>query len=323
MNHNETIWRLTADRPVADVLHGIQRRLESAGWKTMHVHDDYLRMSRDAAELSLRARSAQEIGARSSPKTPTLDVRYVDRMTQAEKRAALDELLAHNTSPEVLMCLENQWSADQLDRVLKAVESRPPRTPQAALALANFYHRLKRDDNARREVLHACALLRTIAQTSDLDNAIKSLAKDLGDEKLVEKPLEPRMLDELGFIELKPGIPVPAQEIGLEEPVHFYVKTSDGSLKIVSLRAFQSGTSSGGKPSYQLAFVESGGPGRSWGTTGPAYSLSLEDGCNASFALNPLGAGERFQLTAQVSGPAPKPAPPDNRRKEKSKPTGQ
>jgi hypothetical protein len=168
------------------------------------------------------------------------------------------------------------------------------------MTLADLYHRLKQNDNARRELLHARALLRTIAQYSDLESKARSLAKDLGDEKLAEKPIEPRVLEEVGFIVLKPGIRVPPQEIGVEEPVHFYAKTSDGSLTTTSLRVVKS-ISNNGEPLYQLACVDSSEHGRAWSTGGTSHNFLIDGGYIACFALDRLGAGERFRLTTQLS----------------------
>jgi hypothetical protein len=146
---------------------------------------------------------------------------------------------------DILICFEGLWSADQAGRILNLLQSRPMRTPRASLTLARLYHRLKQDDNARDELLHARALLHTIAQYSDLETKVRNLAKELGNEQLAAEPIEPRVLEELGFIELKAGIQIPSQEIGMEEPVHFYVKTPDGSLKTISLRIIKSATTNG------------------------------------------------------------------------------
>ena len=305
MNHNETLWRLTINRPVTNVLGEMRRRLEATGWKTRDTSktpdQSYLRMSHNDTTLMIYVPSPQGTPPSSSPREPILNIQYVDRMTQDELRAAIDESLTQNVSTDILVCFEGQWSEEQSRRILKALQSRPVRTPQTALTLANLCHRLKQDDNARRELLHAQALLRTVAQYSDLESKARNLAKDLGDEKLVKKPIEPPVLKELGFVELKPGIHVPAQETGLEEPVHFFAKTPSGSLNTVSLRVVKSISNNGGL-SYQLAFVDSSENSRSWGTGGTSHNFLVEDKCNACFSLVRLGTGERFRLTTRLSG---------------------
>ena len=305
MHHNETRWRLTPDRPATEVLDGAQHRLEAAGWKTQDASkppaQSYLRMSRNGAVLTMYAASPLEMQPDSSPRASILDIQYVDRMTQGELRAAIDELLVQGASTEVLICFERQWSEDQSRRVLKSLQSRPARTPQTALTLASLYHRLKLDDKARGELVHASALLRTVVQYSDLENKIRSLAKELGDEKLAEKPVEPRVLEELGFIELKAGIQVAAQPIGPEEPVHFYVKTPGGSLKTISLWVVEK-IPDKGERSYGLAWVESSKNMRSWSTAGTSLSSSVDDRCSASFALERPDSAGRLRLNTQLSG---------------------
>ena len=299
MTHNETLWRLTPARPAADVLGDLRRRLDSAGWTTQSASQDkeppFLRMSRGAAVLIAYPPASSRTPA------PFLHVQYVDRMTQEELRAAIDESLAQNAPVDVLVVFESQWSQEQCGRILKLLASRPARTPQVSLTVANLYHRLKRDDDARAELRRAQALLRTVAEHSDLESQIRSLAKTLGDEKLAGKPIDARVLEGLGFLELKPGVPVPTQEIALEEPVHFFAKLPDGKWKTISLRPIRV-VSDKGKPSYQLAHVESGEGMRSWGTGGSTHTCSLDDSHHAEFSLEPIGSGERFRLATQVSG---------------------
>ncbi len=272
--------------------------MENSGW-IQSPAQDYLRMARGNAKLVAYAPSPREAPPTSSPKSPILYVQYLERMTQDEARAAIDEAIAKSASADVLICFEQLWSGDQSRRILKLLESRPVRTPQASLTLANLYHRLKEDDKARRELLHTCALLCTVAQYSDLESKARNLAKDLGDETLAEKPIDLELLEELGFVELKPGIQVPSVEIGVEEPVHFCARTSQGSFKTISLRAIKS--ASAGSGSYELAFVESSKNGRSWGSGGTVHDFSADDGCRVTFSLERLGATARFRLSTQVS----------------------
>lgn len=304
-NHNETLWRLAIDRPSGEVCAEIQRRLEGAGWKLCDVSKSpdrsYLRMGRDGAMLVAYVPSSQGSPPGSPPKQSALLIHYVDRMTQGELRAAIDQALAQNVSVDVLMRLERYWSEEQSQRILKAIQAGPVRTPQASLTIAKLYRRLGQEDKAIAELPRARALLRTVAQPSDLESKLKNLAKDLGDEKLAEKPIEPRVLEQLGFVELKAGSQIPSREIGLEEPVHFFGKTAQGTLEIISVRAVKIASASG-EPSYQLAQVESSEHGRSWGTSGPSHGFSVEGTCSGFFAIDRLGSTERFRLNVHVSG---------------------
>ncbi len=303
MNHNETMWRLATDRPIGEVLAELRRRLESSGWQVRDASEtagnEYLRMSLHDAVLTIYCPSPQRGAASSPPQEPALFIHYLDRMTQDEVRDAIDESLAKNVSEEILICFERHWSEEQSRRILKSLQSRPARTPEISLTLASLYHRVKEDDAARRELVRSVALLRTVAQTSELENRAQALAKELGDEQLVKQPVEVGVLEELGFIELKGGVQIPPQEIAVEEPVHFYAKMPDGSLKTISVRAV-SGSVAGGE-AYQLAHVESSEHGRSWGSGTAAYGLSVDDQCRATFSLEGPDAAGVFRLRTELS----------------------
>ena len=124
----------------------------------------------------------------SSPREPALYIHYVNRMTQEEMRAAIDTALADNASANVLIRLENWCSEDQRRRMLKVLESHHGQTPETSLALANlYYRRLGLSDKAWNEFLRACALLCTMENPAGMEKRVRNLAKDLGDEKLVEQ----------------------------------------------------------------------------------------------------------------------------------------
>jgi hypothetical protein len=304
MNHNETLWRLAIDRPPTDVLTEMRRRLEADGWKlsdsSKSPAQDYMRLKRNGAILLAYAPSSLVTPPGPPPKGSVLLIQYVDRMTQDDVHAAIDETLTKGTSTDVLICLAPRSSGDQVRRILKVLQSKPVRTPQGALTRADLYHRLKQDDDARRELPYVCALLRTVAQPSDFESRARRLAQELGDEKLAEQPIEPRVLKELGFIELIPGVQVAPQEIGVEEPVHFYARTSKGSIRTISLRAFKVAATDGDP--FQLTFVDAKEHGRSFGSSGTSCGFSLEDnGDRVSFTLSRLGTAERFRLDTLFS----------------------
>ncbi len=305
LNHNETLWRLDLAGPADDFFGEMPQRLEAAGWKKSAADKQHLRFTNNAAILVAYVPSERNGQQASAKRTPFVYVQYVDRMTQDEVRAAIDQALAANASPDVLIRFERLWSEEQSRRMLERLRGRPARTPGASLALANLYHRLKQDDDARNELERTCALLRTIAQDADLRNKAKSLAKELGDEKLADRPIEPGFLHKLGFIDLLAAASIPPQEIGIEEPVHFYAVRPDRSLQTVSVRALKVATA--GDQTCQLAFVDSSEHGRSWGTSGTTHGCDLGDQRRATFSLETLEEGKRFRLVTQLSGPANEP----------------
>jgi hypothetical protein len=305
MNHNETLWRVAADPTPAAVFDRLERLLKAAGWKTEDVTREgdlrHLRMRQEAQVLLAYVPAGLGRAPGAPPQASTLCVYYVDRMTEREIQAAIDEALAQNVPVDILVRFERLWSADQRSRMLKALESHPPRTPQVALTLANLYHRLKQDEKARGELVRAHALLRTIADPSTLESKVRSLAKELGDEKLVERPIEPATLEGLGFVELKPGSQVAPQDVGLEEPVTFFARLPGGQVKTISLWVVRS-SSKTGEASYQLGFLEVAEHGRSWTAGGSSYGCELGGDRFANFAMERLGTAERWRLSTQLSG---------------------
>ncbi|MDZ7620194.1 MAG: hypothetical protein U1E05_24605, partial [Patescibacteria group bacterium] len=103
---------------------------------------------------------------------------------------------------------------------------------------------------------------------------------------------------------------IPPQEIGIEEPVHFYAVRSDGSLHTVTVQALKVATA--GDQTCQLAFVDSSEHGRSWGTSGTTHGCDLGDQRRATFSLETIEKGKRYRLVTQVSGPASVPSSPAN-----------
>jgi hypothetical protein len=185
---------------------------------------------------------------------------------------------------------------------MKLLQANPASHPQSALALAGILHRMKRDDEARVQVLRTVALLCTTPNPSEIEGRARSLAKELGDEKLVDKPIEPALLKELGFIELKSGIQVPPREVGLEEPIHFFFQPAKGSVKTVSVRVVKQTTGTG-EPGYEFAYVEWCDRCRSWGSCGKTHGFSLQEGILAGCTtLEPVGGKERFRLVTRLTG---------------------
>ena len=189
------------------------------GWKTRDSSkasgQDYLRMAKnDAHTCGLRPVVAGDDAEFLTEGVQPLDP--IRRPHDARRGANGDgtRRSAKVSRPRHWCASSDRGPRDQSRRILQLLRSRPALTPQASLTLANLYHRLKQDGDARGEVLRACALLRTVGQYTDLENKIRNLAKQLGDEKLVEKPIEPRVLEELGFLGLKSGVPIPAREVG-------------------------------------------------------------------------------------------------------------
>ena len=130
------------------------------------------------------ANSQQNVG----PSRNHVYVHYLDRMTQPEIEAAVDRAMDRGAPDDVLVFFERQWSAAQQQKLLKKLQASQTRTPQAALTLANLYHRLRQYAESKRELARAQVLLRTVGDAGEIEGRIATLAKELGDEKLPQRP---------------------------------------------------------------------------------------------------------------------------------------
>jgi len=335
LSHNETFWRLRTDRDPAAVLTEIEKRMAGSGWKRRDSSNDpkrpYLRMDRDAAAVEIFSGREGAPGGffgalpgesdpGPSPGGQELQVHYVDRITRPELDAAIDETLTREPSAEVLGLFADQWNARQRQKALEWLRSHRPGTPRAWLLLAGLHRQRGEAAQARDALLRAQALVyATLGDAGMLAGELRDLARQLGDEKLVERPPEQRLLAELGFVELKPPAAagpepaaiLPPREIAPDEPVNFFAVAAGGKLMTFSIRVVSPGSAQGGT-SHHVAFVEHReGGGRSWGTGGTEYSSNVDGLGMVSFRVVRPRPGERLQLHTEVHRPsAPAASPP-------------
>ncbi len=322
MFHNETFWRLTTGKGLAEALTDIQQTMEAAGWTTSSISTEenslpHLRMNRDGTMLEVFPRERRHGGVviqgsaeSSDPEAEVLYVRYLDRMTGAEVSEAIDRALDEGLDGEALTLFMSCLQGNQQERVLEKLKTSTAETTRQWLAIAKLHQRLKQDDEARNALLRAKALLRTAYQQDDLPNQIRNLAKALGSEDLIKQPIDAALLNELGFIELKPDEQIADVELGLNEPAHFFCHTSDGKLEL-SVRVVKNVTTEG-KAAYQLAHVVAHGGSRSWGKGGSlgekfssSYHDLLEGVGEITFRALKLPGQERFRLSIEMLANSP------------------
>ncbi len=304
MNHNETLWRIGTDLPPADLIAQLRKRLHESGWEegTMQGNADspFLRIHQKDTVLQVYAAAPVFSKPNDEPSRQVVYVYCLDRMSEPEIEAAIDRAMARGASNDVLVLFERHLSTLQQQTVLKKLlaSPSPTRTPRAALTLAKLYHRLGQDANSKRELLRAQVLLRAV-EPSDVESQLRTLAKELGDEKMLERPVDVRQLLDLDFKELKPALPVAPQEVGFEQPVLFFVKPGlpKEELRTIAVRVAR--PDSGESSAITLAYVEVTGAGRTWGTCGFAYICRIGDTGSFCFKAQPLDSKERFRITAQ------------------------
>ena len=114
-------------------------------------------MTNGAAVLDAYVPSINGPSVNPQPKPQSLNIHFVDRMTEYEFTPHWTRPLAANVSTHVLDPFEPVWSKGAVATGLKRLSSKPVRTPQVSLALANLYHRLgRRRQISGRGAPYAC-----------------------------------------------------------------------------------------------------------------------------------------------------------------------
>jgi hypothetical protein len=318
MNANETLWRLDTQRTTADVLTELQKRLTDAGWTTNSRGlppdaEPFLRMERESAVITVYCephRPTPLIGTTSvatrpdasapGPNPRPLFVHHIEWMNSEQIAAALDGLFASDASVESLLCFEHGLNEAQRDRLLQRFQDQPPRSPDAWLVLAELHHAAKRTDAACDALQRAALLLRTVSDPGELRKRTEELAKKLGQEAPPDAVPDPQLLGELGFTEIRPGIEIPDRQLALDEPALFFVRHAEGHIETLTLRIEKTGN--GPDPlACALAHVHSAKQGRSWGSGGLIYHLSLDGSGTVTFQAEPIDDRPTFRLTARAS----------------------
>jgi hypothetical protein len=264
-------------------------------------------MTRDAAivEVFVKQRRTRSMTITTTtdvetPRERTFYVHYLDRMSRDEVGSAIEQAFDAQLPIDLLVLFERSWSKPQQRRALELFEANPPKDARSWLIAASTHQRLKQNDQARRAVLKAKAMLRTVAQGNELDSELKNLAKKLGDEKLVDRPADPELFRELGFIEVGPLADASEIEVGVDEPAHFFAVDATGELRTISIRVTRTATNDG-STAYCMAYVDSTENSRSWGSGSMGLQTQVDGLCKLDFTITRIGDTDRFTLTTEVA----------------------
>ena len=320
MSHNETFYRLTlaAESDPADILAEIERQMQDSGWKTQQFtkkppEEVYLRMRRQSTVFEIFAQRPglmtrppivlENTVAPAAALKPVLYVSYIERMSPEEMAAAIEATLTADTPPETLVLFERRWSQVQGNKAMELLASHRPVTIQCWLALANLHHRQKRDEEAKVALIRANTLLWAEKNRDNFESQVKSLAKDLGMEKSLDKQPDVKLLQELGFVELKADALITPREIAVDEPMCVFGINSKGELMASTLRVVET-RQKNGQPIYELTIFNKIPYGSSSSSGGMTQSVEIGGTCRAVFAAARSGEGKRFRLTTTISPPA-------------------
>lgn len=313
MTRNETFWRIQVPGDAADALSDIRDRMKSDGWTVDNFRESdepYLRLSRDAAAIEVfrerdtsPSRRPQESAGPGDAPT-VFYVRYLDRMGAAELRKAIDTTLTEDAPTDLLLTFRSIWNAEQRQRAVELLERRRPASPEAWLAISEF-HGDDRPSEARRALLNAHVLTRTVTGKATVRSRIRRRAKELGMHPLSGQPVSPERFRELGFRRVEPGQAPVEVEVGPDEPASFFAG-GDGEPVTASVRVAR-WPRPDGQVSYVARMVTVRGGSRSWteqplGSDEAGFEHRMAVGGGGGFVVRVrrVPGRDRFRVTATV-----------------------
>jgi hypothetical protein len=316
MNHNNTYYRLTTERNVVDFLAGVEGRMKADGWKTQEFFRNppemvYLRMRRGSAvfeiyperprEAVLSQSKTEKLAISSEAGQSVLNAHYTDRMSSEELAAAIDELLTPDIPAETLTLFEHYWNQAQGRKALELLTSRRPASCQGWLAVAKIYNSQKQDDEAKAALMRANIMLQTLNNEENIKSQIRDLAKELGDDKTLDAPLDVNLLRELGFVELKADAVIQPRDMVVDEPACFFGVTQKGEINIVTLRVVETGRTNN-LPAYGLTVIKKAPSYSSRSSSSITMAAEeIEGACRANFTIEKPGDGKHFRLITTIS----------------------
>jgi len=264
--HNESIFCLEPGEEAIRTVDELKKELLADGWKVdAHQKEGLtigtIQLTRGSSELKICERKpfgvfymppGEEIleKAGSPERLPQVEetkgslcIYYVDRFLPGEAAAAVDSLIAEGASIEVLAPFFSLMEEDQkravAERFATALSDDPlavPNDPRILLTLAHLFHGdVGDDDMARRLVRRSAAALFSIWDQREIEEKLKELAEELGDESLAEPPKDVAVFEEVGFVKLTLEEGSVTREISLDEPVCFLISSGGGETNVVSL----------------------------------------------------------------------------------------
>ena len=308
---SESFWRLTTTRDLAEILPEMEQLLKDAGWRTrdLQVEENripHLRAVRspealtvfvEENEVSRKVASEPDENGGGEPVEYTLLVHHLIRMGTEDVSRGISELFDTGAPLETLLTFEDLFRSEHWRRLVTRIEDGSVTTAKAWSVLAHRYHHRKDEDAARRALLSAWVLSRTDPDSSDLQGKLRQLAKKLDIHRLDDLPISQELLDGLGFTELGTGEPVPAIEVGVDEPVRFYGVDDKGELILLSLWV---GRDDHGPQSitYPLHYAQAGRRMSSHGYGGTSFSTRIGNG-ETSITATRIDGADRFRVEVE------------------------
>jgi len=313
--HNETVWQCRSEAPLGQSLAEIRQRLVDAGYQAEEPSQPmtYLRATKDDSVVEAFADHPGIFGhmpdAERVLKTREFIVTYTEWAAAEERHAAAERLLDDKADFNTLMIFENSLSHQQNQRLLDRFAAEPPQDAVGWRWAAWRYHR-NRDDNRAREALENAVVLLPLAKdASAVESSLKGLAKELGDEKLVERlkkqPLDAERVKRLGVVEVTLGSEPVKVQFNAGGSARLLVRGSGDDWTFVICSVMELGSGGARRNEVHFAQVSPHGSSQTWGQNVTPQSSAMHtqglgtDG-RLELRVTQLSGQPRFELTATL-----------------------
>jgi len=213
--HNETVWQCRSEAPLGRSLASLRERLVAAGYKAEEPAEPmtHFRATKGTSVVEAFADHPGVIGQLPAAERAEQDHEFIVTYTKwaitEEREAAIKRLLDDKADFNTLMIFEHALSNQQNQRLLERLSAEPSQDAAGWKWAAWRYHRNKDEVRAREALENAVLLLPLAKDASSVEGSLNSLAKELGDEKLVEtlkkQPLNVERIKRLGIVEVTLG----------------------------------------------------------------------------------------------------------------------
>ncbi len=293
MKNNETILQLNTTGDAVEQLKQLQQQMINLGWKdnNSNLYEEHMETRLEKTNMQLRMKKenrqiyifkrwgTDSHGLKSITRNTNnedkeistrLYVRDVEMLSDKQLQLALDKLFVEPVDIELIMLFDRMYNFQQREKYFQLLQNQPP-TLKNLVRLAEMYQSRKMFGEAEQAVLRAAAMLWVTRDEQDLKNRLKSVAKKLGNEKLVDQQPSREFLLEFGFTEITENTEPFEIKVGSDEPMLLFSQDSNGAIQTLHLSCTPSDTSNNAFTVYYTHNQKDGG--KSWGSQS-AHSLN-------------------------------------------------
>lgn len=308
--NNHTVWRFAEPRAPEEAVTAYRDELKASGWEAEELSKDYLRMRKGNERLSVfpehRRDAASGVfdggwsdSSASGASGSSMIAQYTSDFTHEQTHQAMETLLAGQTDVRTLLAFERYFTPEQLDRLQTIVEAAPAFSLDGSLMLARYWAARGQTDKARRYLTRSQALLCSEKEPDAKLQEIRSLAKKLADESLMEVPVSEEVLREVGFVNAGQLTGPLKAEKGPDEPVLLYRRLANGQFHTFTSYVTRSHDASSPAPWVLLVIenregrsssVEIGGAARPQGAWDAEFTLQsvMDEGKSAKLTVESM-----------------------------------